>query len=150
MERVSNRIVVGLALICLLGSGAAGCSLFHHDSPQQQFMDALNRGSGAEAFQRWLKMSAKDRSNLSHNIGFRREINQGDVQRELLKHQKEEAAKNGDDDPDSTFDDGDINSQQMEIPGIEGDPSANGITNLPLLNTLQEAAPAPITTEGPQ
>ena len=113
-------------------------------------MDALNRGNGAEASERWLKMSAKDRSNLSHNIGFRREINQGDVQRELLKHQKEEAAKNGDDDPDSTIDDGDINSQQMEIPGIEGDPSANGITNLPLLNTLQEAAPAPITTEGPQ
>ena len=124
--------------------------MFHHASPQQSFMDALNRGNGAEASQRWLKMSAKDRSNLSHNIGFEREVDQGDIQRELLKHQKEQAAKNGDDDPDSTIGDGDINSQQMEIPGIEGDPSANGISNLPLLNTLQEGAPASITTEGPQ
>lgn len=148
MEQASNRIVVGVALIWILGLSAAGCSLFHHDSPQQKFMDALNRGNGAEAAQRWLTMSAKDRSNLSHNIGFKREINQGDVQRELIKHQKEEAAKNGDDDPDSTIDDGDINSQQMEIPGIDGDPSANGITNLPLLNILQQAAPASITSEG--
>ena len=113
-------------------------------------MNALNRGNGAEAAQRWLKMSAKDRSNLSHNIGFKREVNAGDVQRELIKHQKEEAAKNGDDDPDSTIVDGDINSQQMEIPGIDGDPSVNGISNLPLLSTLQESAPAPITTIGPR
>ena len=150
MERASNRIIVGVALICIFGLSAAGCSLFHHDSPQQKFMDALNRGSGAEASQRWLTMSAKDRSNLSHNIGFRREVNQGDIQRELLKHQKEQAAKNGDEDPDSTIDEGNIDSQQMDIPGLEGDPSANGITNLPLLNTLQQAAPAAITTEGPQ
>lgn len=150
MERASHRVVVGLALICILGSGAAGCSMFHHDSPQQKFMDALNRGNGAEASQRWLTMSEEDRSNLSHNIGFRREVNQGDVQRELIKHQKEKAAKDGDEDPDSMIGEGDINSQQMEIPGIEGDPSANGITNLPLLNTLQQAAPASITTQGPQ
>lgn len=150
MERASHRMVVGLTLICILGSGAAGCSLFHHDSPQQKFMDALNRGNGAEASQRWLTMSEEDRSNLSHNIGFRREVNQGDVQRELIKHQKEEAAKNGDEDADSMMGEGDINAQQMEIPGIEGDPSANGITNLPLLNTLQQAAPASITTQGPQ
>ena len=143
-------MVVGLTLICMVWLSASGCSLFHHDSPQQQFMDALNRGNGAEASQRWLTMSAKDRSNLSHNIGFKREVNQGDVQRELIKHQKDEAAKNGDDDADSTIGEGDINSQQMEIPGIEGDPSANGITNLPLLNTLQQASPASITTQGPQ
>jgi len=150
MERASHRMVVGLTLICMVWLSASGCSLFHHDSPQQQFMDALNRGNGAEASQRWLTMSAKDRSNLSHNIGFKREVNQGDVQRELIKHQKDEAAKNGDDDADSTIGEGDINSQQMEIPGIEGDPSANGITNLPLLNTLQQASPASITTQGPQ
>jgi hypothetical protein len=150
MKRASKRIVFSVRLMWVLGLCASGCSLFHHDSPQQSFMNALNRGNGAEASQRWLKMSAKDRSNLSHNIGFKREVNAGDVQRELIKHQKEEAAKNGDDDPDSTIVDGDINSQQIEIPGFDGDPNANGISNLPLLDTLQESAPAPITTIGPQ
>jgi hypothetical protein len=149
MERASNRFIVNVALICILGLSVAGCSMFHHDSPQQKFMDALNRGNGAEASQRWLKMSAKDRSNLSHNIGFKREANQSDVQRELLKHHKEEAAKNGEDDPDSMIGDGNSDSQQTEIPGLEGDPST-GISNLPLLNTLQEAAPASIRTDGPQ
>ena len=110
-------------------------------------MNALNHGNGADASQLWLKMSAKDRANLSHNIGFKREVSQDDIGRALIKHQKEEAAKNGDD-QDTAIDDGDSGSQQMEIPGLEGDPSADSLSNLPLLNTPQQAAP--VTTVGPQ
>jgi hypothetical protein len=114
-----------------------GCS---HESQQQQFMNALNRGNGAQASQLWLNMSAKDRSNLSHNVGFKQEATQDDVQRALLKHQKEEAAKNGDDqDADS-----DISQRQVDMPGLESDPAANSLSNLSTLGTLQQSAP--ITT----
>ena len=114
-----------------------GCS---RESQQQQFMNALNRGNGAQASQLWLNMSAKDRSNLSHNVGFKQEASQDDVQRALLKHQKEEAAKNSDDqDADS-----DISQQQVDMPGPESDPAANSLSNLSTLGTLQQSAP--ITT----
>ncbi len=145
-----NRIVAA-ALLCLLDLSAHGCSLFHHGEPQQQkFMNALNRGNGAEASQVWLKMNAKDRSNLSHNIGFKAHVDKDDIGRALLKHQQEEAAKSGED-PDTTMsagDNGDSDSQQIEIPGFDGDPTAGGLSNLPLLNTLQQAAP--VTEIGPQ
>ena len=112
-------------------------------------MNALNRGNGAEASQVWLTMSAKDRSNLSHNIGFKPHMDKDDIGRALLKHQQEEAAENGDD-PDaiSAGDNGYGDSQQIEIPGFDGDPTAGGLSNLPLFNTLQQSAP--ITEIGPQ
>jgi hypothetical protein len=139
--------MVAAAMLCLLGLSAQGC---HGDSSQQQFMNALNRGNGAQASQLWLKMSAKDRSNLSHNIGLKPNVDKDDIGRALLKHQQQEEAKNGED-PDPTMsagDDGETDSQQIEIPGFDGDPTAGGLSNLPLLNTPQQSAP--ITQIGPQ
>jgi hypothetical protein len=142
--------IVAAAMLCLLDMSAHGCSLFHHEPAQQKFMDALNRGDGAQASQIWLKMSAKDRSNLSHNIGLKPQVDKDDIGRALLKHQQEEAAKNGED-PDPTMGAGDTAdgaSDQIEIPGFDGDPTAGGLSNLPLLNTLPQSAP--ITEIGPQ
>jgi hypothetical protein len=137
--------IVSVALVCVLGACAFGCSLFHRgEPPQQKFLNALNRGNGAEASQIWLTMSAKDRANLSHNVGLKPEVQKADIERALLRHQSEEAAKNGDDtDAEmSDIDEGDINSQQIELPGLDGDPNAGSLSNLPLYNTLQQAAPA--------
>lgn len=142
--------IVGVALVCVLGAWAPGCSLFHRgEAPQQKFLNALNRGNGAEATQVWLTMSAKDRANLSHNVGMKPEVQKGDVERALLKHQREEAAKNGDDSDTemSDSDQGDINSQQVDLPGLDSDPTAGSLSNLPLYNTLQQAAP--VTEIGP-
>ena len=138
------------AIACVFSLGAGGCSLFHHgDSPQQQFMNALNRGNGAEANTVWLKMSAKDRSNLSHGIGFKQKIDKDDVGRALLKHQEEEARKHGDEQSDLTGDnasDSASDSEQVEIPGM-GDGAPGGLSNLPLLN---QPAANPITEIRPQ
>jgi hypothetical protein len=129
--------IFATVILCMIGVSMHACSSV---SPQQQFMNSLNRGNGAEASQQWLKMSAKDRANLSHSVGIKPDLSQDDVGRALIKHQREEAAKNGDD-QDTAFDSGDIGSQQMEIPGVEGDPSANGLSALPRINSMQQAAP---------
>jgi hypothetical protein len=139
-ERCTTPILARIfatVLVCMIGLSVHGCSSV---SPQQQFMNSLNRGNGAEASQQWLNMSAKDRANLSHNVGFKNDVSQDDVGRALIKHQREEAAKDGDD-QDTAFDSGDVGSQQTEIPGLEGDPSANGISALPRINSMQQAAP---------
>ncbi len=136
--------VVAAAILCVFGLSAQGC---HGDSSQQQFMNALNRGNGAQASQLWLKMSAKDRSNLSHNIGFKHTANKDDIEKALLKHQQDEAKKE-DEDPDNpdnmgAGDSGDSDAQQVEAPGIP----AGGLSNLP---AFAPQPSAPLTEIGPQ
>ncbi len=111
-------------------------------------MNALNRGSSAQASQLWLTMSAKDRANLSHGMGLRKTVNKDDVGRAMLKHHQEEEAKERADHPDdpantATYT-GDDDSTQVELPG---NPTDAGLSNLPLFN-VQPAAP--ITEIGPR
>jgi len=119
--------------------------MFHHgEPPQQQFMNALNRGDGAQASQLWLKMSAKDRSNFTHGIGIQNTPNKDDIEKALLKHQQDEAKKEGEDPDDmNAGDGGDTDSGQVEVPGAP----AGGLSNLPLYNSQPSA---PITEIGPQ
>ncbi len=50
---------------------AAGCSLLHHgQTPQQKFLDALNRGNSAEASQIWLTMTPDDREKFRRGEGL--------------------------------------------------------------------------------
>jgi hypothetical protein len=143
--------IAATAVFCALALGVQGCSLFHHgESPQQKFMDALNRGNGAQASQLWLTMSAKDRSNFSHNIGFQRQVNKDEIARAMLKHQREAAAKDGEESDDATSNQayGEDGSQQVEIPGLDADSSSGNLSNLQLLNTLRQTASP--TTIGPQ
>ena len=137
------------ALLCLLGLTAPGCSLFHHgESQPQQFMNALNRGSSAQASQLWLNMSAQDRADLTHGIGYHKSVNQDEVARAMFKHHQEAEAKeraDNPDDPANTAYNSDDDSTQVEVPG---DPANAGLSNLPLFNATQSAAP--ITEVGPQ
>jgi hypothetical protein len=155
---------VAIAGFCIMALCAPGCSFFHHGEPQQQkFMDALNRGNGAEASQLWLTMSATDRANLAHSVGFRPQVDRADIGRGLLKHQQEEAAKDGQDPDEDSDEDSDTmgdavngsetDSQQIEVPG---DARAGSLANLPVdlptgipvTNTPLQAPP--ITEIGPQ
>lgn len=111
---------------------ASGCGLFHHGpTPQQQFLDALKRGNGAEANQMWLKMDAQDRADFSHSRGIAPEVSPGEVQAQLLRHQK------ADDDSDTSAGAetgaGDIDRQTTEMPGLNLDPNAGSLQNLPKL-----------------
>lgn len=139
--------VIGVVLFGLLGITVQGCSLFHHGAPpQQQFMNALNRGNGAEASHLWLTMSAKDRANFTHNVGLKPNLDENDIARRLFKHQQEQQAKENAEDPDPlrTGEYNDAGSdQQVEIPG-------NPTGNLSNLSSFA-AQPSATTTEfGPQ
>lgn len=129
-------------LALTLAAGVAGCSLFHHgESAPQKFLDALNRGNAAQASQMWLNMSADDREELSHNQGIKPALTQKAME-SAIERQQERRAANGVSDPDSTgiddtvtsdFENGDINSQISEQPGLEIDPNANSLPDLPKL-----------------
>jgi len=66
------RPLAALGLIVLAASIAGGCSLFHRNqkTPQQEFVDALNRGNSAEATQIWFQMSPGDRNKLRRGYGI--------------------------------------------------------------------------------
>ncbi len=54
----------------LLAVALAGCSLFHHETPQQKMLDALNRGNAAQASQLWHQMSQEDRMKFNRGQGL--------------------------------------------------------------------------------
>jgi hypothetical protein len=59
------------AAIAILLAASAGCSLFGHDqTPQQKFLDALNRGNSAQASQLWLAMTPDDRNKFRRGEGL--------------------------------------------------------------------------------
>ena len=119
---------------------ASGCSLFHHGvPPQQQFLDALKRGNGPQANQIWLTMTPDDRANLSHSVELRPPVSKEEVETELARHQAQspDAAATDQglrDALSGEIQEGDINSQQLELPGLDIDPNANGLQSLPGLS----------------
>lgn len=126
----------------------AGCSLFHHgDPPQQQFLDALGRGNGPEANQIWLNMSAEDRANLAHSTGITPQSSPAQIQAQLMRHAREKADQEAGSDETSQglsndIEEGDINSEMIEMPGADADQSG-GLQNLPDLPSTIESAPVP-------
>jgi len=85
-------------------------------------MDALNRGNNAQASQLWLTMSAADRANFSHGVGFKPQMDRDDVASALLKHEQEEAAKDAQDsitDPDNDSDTASDSGAETESQQIE-------------------------------
>src|SRR5258708_2238206 len=119
------RRVLTASIAALLMLAAPGCSLLHHHSvpPQQQFLDALKRGNGPEANQIWLTMAPEDRANLSHSAEIRPPVSKEELETELARHQAQSADANGTDQGlrdalSGEIQEGDIDSQQLELPGL--------------------------------
>ena len=133
-----------LPAIASLAIVLAGCSLFRHkgDTPPQQFLSALKQGDGIQANRIWLHMSAKDRANLSHGVGIKPQFSADELQAQVLRHEKEKAAEEEGDSADGApeVDQGDINSEIIDMPGLESTP-AGGLENLP--NMPGASGPAP-------
>jgi hypothetical protein len=136
----------GIAAVLASAMGIAGCSLFHHrDPPQQQFLNALGRGSGPEASQIWLHMSAEDRANLAHSTGIKPTSSPEEIQAQLMRHAREKGDQEAGSDETSPglsndIQAGDINSQVIEMPETGAD-HAGGLLNLPNLPSTIESAP---------
>jgi hypothetical protein len=143
-ERCPHRTVIAF-LLCVLAAAAAGCSLFHHESPQQQFLDALNRGNAAQASQMWLNMTPDARANLSHSQGLKPSLSPDEIQAQVLRHQKEKAAAEGDDTETAMGDseNGDVTAEQVELPGLESDTTGGNLSNLPYYNIPWHVESAP-------
>ena len=120
-----------ISAIVTIAIAFAGCSLFRHkgDTPPQQFLSALKQGDGIQASRIWLNMSAKDRANLSHGVGIKPQISPSEVEAQVLRHEKEEAAA---EDGEPEIDQGDINSEMIDMPALDRDPAGN-LENLPNL-----------------
>jgi hypothetical protein len=67
---------------------AAGCFLFHKESPQQQYTEALMRGNSMQASQVWLHMSPGDRMKFARGEGIQPDQaeEKKDVQQMLTNH----------------------------------------------------------------
>jgi hypothetical protein len=59
-------------LIAFAASALAGCFLLHRHraTPQQQMIDALNRGNSAQAADIWLHMTPEDQSKFRRGEGI--------------------------------------------------------------------------------
>jgi hypothetical protein len=139
--RSGRRCASGTAIAALLMLAAPGCSLFHRHSvpPQQQFINALKSGNGPQANQIWLSMTPEDRANLSHSVELRPPVSKEELQTELARHQAQSPAADAADQGlrdalSGEIQEGDINSQQVELPGLDIDPNANGLQSLPGLS----------------
>src|SRR5208337_3042584 len=67
------KIKRAIALSIATGAIAlTGCWPFHsnQETQQQKFIEALNRGNGAQASQIWLTMDANSRADFAHSQGM--------------------------------------------------------------------------------
>lgn len=101
-------------------------------------MSALQRGNGAEANQMWLNMDAQDRADFSHGKGISPEVSPAEVQAQILRHQK--AGEDSDRSPGADMGEGDINSQIIDMPGLDIDTNSGSLQNLPNLNGAADGA----------
>jgi hypothetical protein len=70
-----------------------GCS--DSKTPQQRFVEALQRGNAPEASQVWLHMTPQQRADFSHGVGMTPEVSQQSVKNVIIRHEMEQAEQGG-------------------------------------------------------
>jgi hypothetical protein len=134
------RSTIAPPSILIALAALAGCAMFHHgDTPQQQFMSALQRGNGPQASQIWLNMNADDRANLAHGKGLKPLTSPDEIKAKLTEQEQAEADTNN-----GGIETGDIDSQRIELPPIDTNSSAGlqSLTNLPSTIDSSPSSPA--------
>ncbi len=86
---------IGETLLGVVAMVLAGCSLVRREqaTPQQRFLEALNRGNAAEAVEIWRNMSPEQRAAWSHGqgLGPNPQAAREGVQRQIQRHMAEQA-----------------------------------------------------------
>jgi hypothetical protein len=112
-----------VAFLLLVATSVGACSWFHHPTPQQQLLNALNRGNSPQVTQIWLSMSEKDRMKFNRGEGITPAVSPKDVVNKLSKM-----------DPD------DMQGQvTIEPPNATG----GGLMDIPEITNPHGAEPAP-------
>ncbi len=91
MPEKIKRVIVFLVAAC--GIALAGC--WHQETQQQQFIEAINHGNGAQANQIWLHMNAKSREEFAHSQGMHPTMSTDDIKNQITQHYQDEAGDEG-------------------------------------------------------
>jgi hypothetical protein len=150
LDDTFSRWGMACAALLAVALGIGGCSLFHHNAPtaQQRFVEALEHGNGPQANQIWLHMTDKERADWSHSVGMKPDFSKEDIENKLMQHAQEQADQDGDDSSDTSsgmssdqVDTGNIDSQIIDMPGLDADPTAGSLQNLPGLSGTGSTEP---------
>jgi len=76
------ELAATFAIACAIAT--AGC--WHKKTQQQKFLEALNRGNGAQAGEIWRNMDADSRAALAHNEGVKPQLSPAQIQQQVMKH----------------------------------------------------------------
>ena len=117
------KIKCAIALSIATGAIAlAGCWPFHsnQETQQQKFIQALNRGNGAQASQIWLNMDANSRADFSHSQGMQPNFSSDEVQKQVMQHYQD---KMGADDSEESIE---RPTPYLDLGGLESLPGYVG------------------------
>jgi len=130
MSAKINRAIALSIAACAIA--LAGCWPFHsnEETQQQKFIEALNRGNGAQASQIWLHMDAKSRADFAHSQGMQPNLSSDEVKKQLMQHYSDQTGA-GDSD------------ESIERPTLNANPG--GLQNLPEYIGPSGAAPDSVT-----
>ncbi len=117
-------------MILVLAAAITGCWPFHRETPQQKFLDAINKGESAKASEIWLNMSPEDKMKFAHNEGLKPGVSPEQVKKQIVQHYVDEAG-------------GPVESGNESIEQVSPNISGAGLQNLPSLAAPSGAAPAP-------
>jgi hypothetical protein len=111
---------------------AVGCWPWHKsETPQQRFIEAINRGESAQATQIWLSMSPEDKIKFAHGEGMQPGTKPEDVKKLVLQHYENQA-------------EGAQGTGEGTIEGLNSNIGGAGLQNLPsLAQPSQTPPPAP-------
>src|SRR3989442_272237 len=85
-----------IVLLAIAMSAASGCFLFHKQSPQQQYTEALMHGNSMQASQVWIHMSPEARMRFGGGEGFKPDKpTQKDVHKMMMNHDNESSEGGG-------------------------------------------------------
>jgi|SRR5271166_3689186 len=117
---MSNLRGGSIVLVALAAMACSACSLFRRTpTSQQQFVDALSRGDGAQMNQIWASMSPEDRNKLRFGQGLDHKIDPNQVEQQLRAH---EASL----DPQGDSADSDLGGRQFAPAVLEGLAASTG------------------------
>ena len=134
--RIKYAIVLSIAT-CVIA--LAGCWSFHshQETQQQQFMEAIDHGNGAQANQIWLNMDAKSRADFAHSQGMQPNLSPDEVKKQVMQHYMD---KMGGDDSEESIEQPTPN---VHLGGLESLPEWVGPSGAPPQSVTVPAQTAP-------
>lgn len=137
---MSAKIKRGGALsIAACAIALAGCWPFHsnQETQQQKFIEALNRGNGAQASQIWLNMDANSRADFAHSQGMRPNLSPDEAQKQVMQHNQDKM------DADDSQESIERPAPNLHLGGLESLPEYVGPSGAPPQSVTAPAQNAP-------